>query len=90
MITRYRSASAAAEASASMRPHLGSVIGPLVSGPPLRWAGPVVVSAGDTGDKELQRDAGSDVAQSAGNQQLTALSEPRPAVGRGVPAPPEP
>lgn len=42
MVTVYESSEAAAAASSSLRPHLGSVVGPHVAGPPQRWAGEVV------------------------------------------------
>ncbi|NYI66545.1 hypothetical protein [Spelaeicoccus albus] len=43
MFTLYSSETAAAEASASLRPHLGAAVGPHVTGAPQRWAGPLVI-----------------------------------------------
>lgn len=51
MITLYASETAAAEASASVRPHLGTAIGAHVTGPPQRWAGPLVIGHGADSSK---------------------------------------
>lgn len=45
MVTLYASQTAADEASASVRPHLGVAVGTHVTGPPQRWAGQIVTSS---------------------------------------------
>jgi hypothetical protein len=46
MITLYASRSAAEEASAAVRPHLGAAIGSHVAEAPQRWAGQLVLDSG--------------------------------------------
>jgi hypothetical protein len=44
MVTVYESEAAAGAAGARMRPRLGETIGPIVTGAPDRWDGPVVAA----------------------------------------------